>query len=294
MKNINYKIIIFLLAIFIFPIDIFAASIDVENKDTDVQEEDTIIFDVYLNSQDEINSIEGNITVEGDYTIKTISTAGSIFDMWPNKPSFEDGVISFVGGSASSVFGNRLKLFSIIAQVHSKDGIMFSSDQVNVFLGDGIGTNIVVDSFEKEIVLPDSDGNILDKFNELVLSDQEAPIGFEISIGRDSDTFDGKYFASFNTTDKDSGIERYEIIEGDTKTPVVTGTTYVLQDQSLKGNLIVKAIDKAGNVQVSEIKIKDVVSEDTSINWFSLSIALLILFVIFFIFKKLKIKNVRV
>ena len=294
MKYLNYKIITLCICIFLSPLNVFGASLDVENKDIDVREGDTLIFNVYLNSEDEINSVEGNIILEGDYTVKTISTAGSIFDMWPNKPSFENGTISFVGGSASSVFGNRLKLFSIILEVHSQEGVTFSSNQTDIFLNDGIGTKIRVDSLKKEIKLPASKRDSKDKFNELILLDREPPFEFEISIGRDANSFDGKYFASFNTTDKDSGIERYEVLENNIETPILTGTTYVLQDQTLKGNLIVKAIDKAGNVQVVEVQVKDLVSKDASINWKSLSIALLVLVLVFIILKKVKIKNVRI
>lgn len=294
MKYLNHKIITLFICIFLSPLNVFGASLDVENKDIDVQEGDTVIFNVYLNSEDEINSVEGNIILEGDYTVKTMSTAGSIFDMWPNKPSFENGTISFVGGSASSVFGNRLKLFSIILEVHSQEGVTFSSNQTDIFLNDGIGTKIRVDSLKKEIKLPASKRDSKDKFNELILLDREPPFEFEISIGRDVNSFDGKYFASFNTTDKDSGVERYEVLENNIETPILTGTTYVLQDQTLKGNLIVKAIDKAGNVQVVEVQVKDLVSKDASINWKSLSIALLVLVLVFIILKKVKIKNVRI
>ncbi|MEN9921616.1 MAG: hypothetical protein RLZZ517_594 [Candidatus Parcubacteria bacterium] len=293
MKYIKNKLIIFIL-LAIFPINAFAMTIQVENKDSNVQEGDIAIFDVYLNSEDEINSVEGVLRIEGDYTLKTITTAGSVFDMWPNKPSFNDQKISFAGGSASSVFGNHLKLFSIVAKVNSSKGIIFSSDQTDAFLNDGIGTKVSIDSFKKEIILPKQTRESIDKFEEVVLHDQEPPLDFTISIGRDENSYDGKYFASFNTTDKDSGIERYEVIENDIKTPILTGTTYVLQDQTLKGSLIVRAIDKAGNVSVSEVKVKDVVSDDGDINWFSLTIVLLILFVLFLLSKKIKIKNVRI
>lgn len=292
MKYQRHKsVAVFILMVF-FPIHIFAMNLEIENKDTDVQEGDTIIFDVYLDSEDEINSIEGTISVEGDYTIKTITTAGSIFDMWPNKPSYEEGKISFAGGSAASVFGNKLKLFSVVAKVNSTNGIIFSSTQLDAFLNDGIGTRVTVDAFKKEITFPSSSRESVDKFEEIVLHDQNPPLGFSVVVGRDDNTYDGKYFASFNTTDKESGIERYEVIENDIKIPTLTGTTYVLQDQSLTGTLIVKAIDKAGNVQVAEVSVKDVVLEDKSINWKSVGIAVFILLILFFITKKIKIKNV--
>lgn len=287
----KYILIIFTF-ITMIPFYVSAISIEVENKDTNVQQGDVVIFDVYLNSQDEINSVEGSIQIEGDYTIKTITTAGSIFDMWPNKPSFQDGKISFTGGSVSSVFGNRLKLFSVVVQVDSSEKIIFSSNQIDAFLNNGIGTKISVDSFEKEMMFVESDGEQVDMFNSIVLNDQNPPLNFDVIIGKDENTYDGKYFASFNASDKESGIDRYEIIENDIKTPILTGTTYILQDQSLKGTLIVKAIDKAGNTQIVQVKVKDVVSEDTSIDWRSVSIAIFILLIVFIVTKKIKIKNV--
>ena len=290
----KYKpITLIILAVF-FPLYTFAMTLEIENKDMDVQEGDTVIFDVYLNSEDEINSVEGTLIIDGDYSIKTITTAGSVFDMWPNKPSFTDGKISFAGGAASSVFGNHLKLFSIVTKVNSTEAIVFSSDNVNAFLNDGIGTKMAVNSFKKEINLPTSNREAIDKFEEIVLHDQNPPVAFDVVVGRDPNSYDGKYFASFNTTDKDSGIERYEVIENDVKTPILSGTTYVLQDQSLNGSLIVRAIDKAGNVQVSEVKVKDVVSGDRGINWLGLSVALIILLALFFLSKKIKLKNVHI
>lgn len=293
MKYMSIKIIMFL-GLLCIPFNLYAATIEIENKDTDVQEGDIVQLDVYLNSEDELNTAEGTLKLEGDYTIKSITTAGSVFDLWPNSPSYNDDTISFTGGTASSVFGNRLKLFSIFVKINSKDGIKFSSNDIEIFLNDGIGTKVSVDPLIKNFTLPESDKKTTDKFEESVVQDQTSPVQFEVLIGRDQNTYEGKWFASFNTVDKDSGIERYEVIENDAKTPVLTGTTYILQDQSLKGTLIVKAFDKAGNVQIAQVYIEDVVQNTERIHWKSLLIALAILLGLFFLSKKIKLKNVQI
>jgi len=82
--------------------------------------------------------------------------------------------------------------------------------------------------------------------------DTTPPEDFKPEIGRDPAIFEGKYFLSFATTDKTSGIDYYEVKEGkrDFKK---AGSPYSLEDQSLQSTILVKAVDKAGNERISEI-----------------------------------------
>lgn len=293
MKYFNIKnIILILLLTVLLPVSVNAMTMSVENKSGDVKVGDVVILDVYLSTEEseEINAVEGVIKVKGNQKIKQITTAGSVFDLWPNKPSFNNSEISFVGGSASSVFGSKLKLFSVVVEIESMEEIIFEPEYLNAFLNDGIGTKISINEINTKISINNSDRETKNEFEKLLFNDKESPNEFDVYVGRDDYSFDGKYFISFNTTDDESGIERYEVIENDSKTPVLTGTTYVLQDQSLKGNLIVKAFDHAGNVTIKEININDQV-EDRPINWKSLSIAILILLFVYFAIKKFKFKN---
>ena len=93
--------------------------------------------------------------------------------------------------------------------------------------------------------------------------DATPPEDFKPEIGRDPAIFEGKYFLSFATTDKTSGIDYFEILEADRR-GFIRGTTrkaerkigkspYVLEDQSLQSIIKVKAVDKAGNERISEI-----------------------------------------
>jgi len=86
--------------------------------------------------------------------------------------------------------------------------------------------------------------------------DSTPPEDFKPKIGRDPAVFEGKYFLSFATTDKTSGIDHYEVLEQ--KRTLVRGekaaeSPYLLKDQSLKSKILVKAVDKAGNERISEI-----------------------------------------
>ena len=294
--SITKKIILLTLGgIMFLPLVSNAMIISVENKSGDIKIGDIVMLDVYISTEgnEEINAVEGVIKIDGGHKIKQLTTAGSVFDLWPNKPSYdsENSKISFVGGSASSVFGNKLKLFSIVMEIESEEKISFKPESVDAYLNNGIGTKINVENITTNLKINSSEREPKDEFQNILFGDKESPNDFDILIGRDDDTYEGKYFATFNTTDDETGIERYEVIEGDSKTPILTGTTYVLQDQSLQGKLIVKAFDHAGNVKIKEINVADNIFEDKPINWFGIIFVVLLVVIAVYIFKKLKIKN---
>ncbi len=85
-----------------------------------------------------------------------------------------------------------------------------------------------------------------------VMVDVAPPEPFDLKIGQDPSVFEGKYFLSFATTDKTSGIDYYEIKEGERDFKKVS-IPYLLEDQTLQSKITVKAVDKAGNEQIAEI-----------------------------------------
>jgi hypothetical protein len=95
-----------------------------------------------------------------------------------------------------------------------------------------------------------------------VRQDVTAPELFEIILETEVGVARGRYFISFNTTDKQSGIAYYEVRETDPErwgflsfVPrqaqwIAVESPYVLRDQSLNSTIQVKAVDKAGNERV--------------------------------------------
>ena len=81
--------------------------------------------------------------------------------------------------------------------------------------------------------------------------DVTPPEEFTLEISQEPTVFEGKYFLSFATTDKTSGIDHYEVREGkgDWK---IAESSYLLEDQSLKSIIRVKAVDGAGNERIAE------------------------------------------
>jgi hypothetical protein len=62
--------------------------------------------------------------------------------------------------------------------------------------------------------------------------------------------FDGNYYVVFSTVDKQSGLDHYEIFESGAWKAV--SSPYKLRNQSLKGGVQIKAIDKAGNERLGD------------------------------------------
>lgn len=285
-KKLTHYIGLWLAAtIFLVPTSLQAMTVQIEKPVTDIQVNDVVMLNVYLDTDDkEVNAIDGSIILKGDYEIKTVSIAGSIFDLWLDKPSFKDNKISFVGGSTAGVFGSRLKLFSIAVKPTSAGNLSFSGDNAEVFLNDGKGSKVVTEVIDKTIPVKLATAENKNELEQIILEDKTQPEDFVIQIGKDSRVFDGKYFASFNTTDSESGINRYEVIEKENGV-VRSGNTYIIQDQTLSGNLTVKAVDNAGNVRVVTTNMKDALVVDNSINWFGVLVGVMLLLVIFYVRK---------
>ena len=97
--------------------------------------------------------------------------------------------------------------------------------------------------------------------------DTSLPEEFELQITE----IEGKNYLVFATRDETSGIEYYEVQEGKQE-PKKAISPYLLEDQELRKSLIkVKAVDKAGNERIAEIKLP------FKINWKDIVILLSIL-----------------
>lgn len=242
----KYLSLTFLSLFFIFGIA-NAASIKFDGNYRDAKVGDTVFVKVYLDTQgQEINAAEGQISIDGPAQVTFINVGGSIFSLWPIKPSYLNNEISFAGGTPSGVFGGRLKLFDVALKFNAKGQILLTFKNGSAYANDGRGTKIDIVKSSEEIVVDRVLGDQKNEVEGMVLGDKIAPPKFSIELGRDNDSFEGKYFLSFYASDNDSGINRYEVKEG-SNPPVRSGNTYVLRDQGLKSKVEVVAYDNAGN-----------------------------------------------
>ncbi len=76
--------------------------------------------------------------------------------------------------------------------------------------------------------------------------DTTSPLPITAEISNDNLLYDGQYFLIFSTTDKGSGVDYYNVQEGNFITNNAN-SPYILQDQTQEDVIIITAFDKAGN-----------------------------------------------
>lgn len=278
-------IILSFVVIFLFvPKNIFAAQMIFKLIPNTVIGDGSTIIEVRLDPESkDLNVIEGEINLKGidkDKLLVDIETGGSILTTWPTLPKYisSESVIRFTGGVPGG-FNKENLLFRLRLASSIAGNITLSFTNGTAYLNDGLGTMESI--FTKPIVVS-LEGKDIDLINKTSL-DNTPPYFEYINIGKDPNTYDGKYFISFQALDDISGVARYEIKEGNVIT-VITNGVYIFQDQHRGKSLTITAYDQAGNSVVTKIPAK--------FYWLKYVTIILLLIIIFlFIFRKKYIKN---
>lgn len=231
-----------------------------------------------------INVVDAVVTYTDNIQPVDISIGKSIFNVWVEPPVInkENHTITFAGGITNGYCGRvdgDPRLTNIIAEIVFRSpgftiggigediGPEVSVDfapETQVLLNDGQGTRAELKTLGGKFNLTNEAGaTIADDWRDNVKNDNLPPEQFSITLTKDDIAFTGKYFIVFNTTDKQTGISHYEIMEepvlkfsdftwGGVGVPwIQSESPYVLKDQSLNSIIRVKAIDKAGNEYIA-------------------------------------------
>ena len=305
----NFKIYLILFFVFVSSFLFFdfcqGAIIYLEPAEGEYSLNDTFIVDIRLDSQGEyINAVEGHLSFPSDILeVKDFSQGNSILTLWVNQPTFSNqvGTISFVGGVPAGYQGVNGLLGRVIFEA-SQSGqakVGFGSKS-QALLNDGLGTKAVLEFSEANfnVLIEGLEEIEKDEWAEEMEQDKIPPESFEIKISQDPSILEGRYFIAFSTTDKQTGIDYYEIAELDfieritNKAKWQRGSSpYLLEDQNLKSLIKVKAVDKAGNWRIETLK------PPLKFHWQDLLWIILIVLVglgiIFFATTKLKRKEAR-
>jgi hypothetical protein len=230
---------------------------NLENKQ--YQQGDVFLAEIKLNTQGEninLGDISVNFNPE-NLKVINISSNNSIFTLWLKNPVFlnENGIISFTGGVPGKFKGdaNVLSVY-FMAQKTGQTNIDFDKES-KILLSDGIGSSADLTTQAADIlILPSGSAVPKNDWENQIKNDQKPPENFKTDIAK----IDGKYFLIFSTTDAGSGIDYYEVKEGRGNWQKAE-SPYLLKNQSLRSKISVRAADKAGNMQVSEILPKQAV-----------------------------------
>lgn len=254
-----------------------------------VRQGDTVVVELRLSTGNEkINAIDGAIDFDSSaLQVKEMSTGGSIFTVWPRQPLVTDTIseIFFAGGTPGGFSGDGLVAkFAFLAK-RSGDTDIYISGDTDLFLNDGQGTKVKPEIKTAQITIAKADSTIKaqNAWGQTLANDMESPQNLAVRVGKDASVYGGRYFISFFATDDGSGIDHYEVKEGNADFKKVEGD-YILQDQSLKSKVLVLAMDKAGNKNIVEFDpAKEVSSGFWNMIWQAVAVIAAIAIVIFII-----------
>jgi len=257
-----------------FSLPVLAAVLYLEPSDGEYQPGDSFSVKIKLDTEGEcINAVEANLNFSKN-VLKAIdfSRGESILSLWIKSPEInqEKGEISFSGGipggycgripgdpGASNLLGKII--FGVPGMMVQESGentaeIKFS-DNSQALLNDGLGTPAKLTFQGATFKILSKGESLKEEWKEELIKDKVPPEPFAMGIQKDPAIFDGKYFIVFSTTDKQTGIDYYEISEtrdnGQEKWKK-SESPYLLEDQNLKSIIKVRAIDKAGNERIAE------------------------------------------
>ncbi len=200
-----------------------------------------------------INAIEAHLTFDPSlFAITEVDDGGSVVSAWIDEPAFSNdkGTVDLAGiipGGINTANGTIVTI--AIAPRAPGNRASFTVASASALLNDGEGTPAKLTITSPGFTLAPPSPPATDTMSS---ADTEAPDIFTPKIGQDPALFDGKYFLVFGTTDARSGIDHYEVQEGMGSWQVAT-SPYALHDQTLSSDILVRAVDRAGNFRVARV-----------------------------------------
>lgn len=258
------KLLVLMSLMLFLPRGVFAATFVLSPSSSTIGVGET--FDVLVSVDGEgedLNAVEGDLVYDPSILrFVSADTSQSNLTLWVKDPSMSasqsSGDVAFSGitpGGFGSVLIPRTDgipqgmLFAARFEVVAVGDPALAVKNVSALLNDGLGTATTVSVTHVGFTLRESaTGNAVTSSGADTFSPQE----FSVQIVRDAQLADGKWVAVFQTTDKESGVDHYELQEnGGTWNTAMS--PYVLEDQDGQTNVVVRAIDHAGNVREAMI-----------------------------------------
>jgi hypothetical protein len=229
-----------------FALPLFAAELQVETSLSEVVGQKYFLADVFIQSDDSINALEGTFIYSSNLLkVKEIQDGNSVINFWIEKPSENKiGEISFSGITPGGFMGDK-PVFSVIFEATNLGEARLGIRDAKVLLNDGEGSLAETKVSGKIVSISKIGGS--DSLPEV--SDLEMPEDFIPLLANDPNLFDGKYFLVFSTEDKISGIDYYQLREGKSGEFKKVESPHLLKNQSLSKTIFIQAVDKKGNTR---------------------------------------------
>ncbi|KPJ71375.1 hypothetical protein AMJ50_02310 [Parcubacteria bacterium DG_74_3] len=274
MENFNAKFkFFFLFAIlsFIIPQVTDAALLYLEPDIGEYHLGETFIEEIRIDTEREcINAVEVNLSFSNDILEAIDFSQGeSILTLWVKTATInqDSGFISFIGGipgeycgriagdpGSTNLLGKIIFKVSepLTQEFQENTAKVIFLDTSRVLLSDKLGTEAKLTTRGAIFEISTEKTEILEDHWQIEIEkDNISPEPFKIEIFQQPTVFEGKYFIIFFTTDKQTGIDYYEVKEGEGEWKVGS-SPYLLEGQSLHSIIKVRAVDKAGNERIAE------------------------------------------
>lgn len=284
MKRLRYGMLVPVFFILVFG-QAQAATLYMDPSSASINRGDTVSVKIRLDTDEGecVNTVDGIISYTENIVAVDTSRGSSILSLWLEEPTInkENRTVTFAAGIPNGycgrIAGDPRLTNTVLELVFASPGLQIGTtesgnvatvafaDGTRVLLNDGFGTDAPLRLFDSQITMSKTPGNeVVNEWNDRVNADNIPPQGFVINLERTENAFSNRYFITFNTTDKQSGIDYYEVIEepieegffnwGGVDAPWVREQSpYVLKDQSLNSIIRVRAFDKAGNEYVATL-----------------------------------------
>ena len=239
---------------FLFSLPAMAAEMSLDSESQTIGIGQQFEVALFLNTQNEdINAVEGEIVFPTELLeLDEIRDGNSIINFWIEKPEItSDNRIVFSGIIPGGYQGKKGLIFSMIFKAKSSGLVAIEIDNALALRNDGEGTksDIILYNLNLSIYQPEEP---ITEPEAMKFEDNEPPESFKPLVGRDEELFNGKYFLVFSTQDKGRGVDYYRVCEKKREC-VEAESPYLLQNQNLDEEIIVKAIDKNGNERIAVV-----------------------------------------
>jgi len=241
---------LFSVSLALMPIRTSAAQLELAAQTQEIGMGQSFQVDLILDTENQdINALEGKIIFPQDLLeIKKINDGNSIINLWIDKPkSTSASQIAFSGIVPGGYDSSQGLIFSITFLAKKEGGGVIEFNGIKALQNDGLGTEASLTASNYQFLI--SQEVPTPQITAPLIEDHDLPEEFTPQIAADPAIFDNKYFLVFATQDKGSGIDHYEVCEGRKKC-VTAESPYLLQNQRLDQQILVKALDKNGNERV--------------------------------------------
>lgn len=285
-----------ILALVLCPQIAWGASIYVTPDSATYGVGDTFVAEVRVLPDECINAVDVEVQYPKD-VLRAVdfSKGSSILSLWVREPALEHerGTVSFAGGIPGGYCGRVQgdpSLSNVLGRVAFT--VLGSADKVQIGIGDrsrlyahdGLGSELIPERSAASFTLLTEPQLSENEWIAEVQDDRVPPEEFAVEVHSTRGVFSGRYYLVFSTTDKQSGIDHYELYERGAWRTITS--PHELRFKSLE-DIRVKAIDKAGNERVASYDAGSVPESQAAIDFsfvvFGIVLILLVAFSRFYL-----------